>query len=105
MSFAHCGGQLTPFNRRTRAHPTVRGLWGHWIAANGLPVVLFAQEALIRIVGTALAEQHDEWVEVPNYLGLDVLNRALHTVINSSHCHAISHTNSRLAAKHLVKTG
>jgi putative transposase len=32
--------------------------------------------ALIRLVGAALAEQHDEWIEGRRYLGLDVLARS-----------------------------
>ena len=32
--------------------------------------------ALIRLVGAALAEQHDEWIEARRYLGLDVLARS-----------------------------
>lgn len=32
--------------------------------------------SIIRLVGAALAEQHDEWAEGRRYLGLDVLARA-----------------------------
>src|SRR6185503_10272798 len=32
--------------------------------------------AIIRLVGTVLAEQHDEWAEGRRYLGLDVLARS-----------------------------
>src|ERR671917_802825 len=34
------------------------------------------REALVRLVGAVLAEQHDEWAEGRRYLGLDVLARA-----------------------------
>src|SRR3954471_22246252 len=35
------------------------------------------RDALIRLVGAVLAEQHDEWAEGRRYLGLDVLARCL----------------------------
>jgi transposase-like protein len=34
------------------------------------------RDALIRLVGAVLAEQHDEWTEGRRYLGLDVLTRS-----------------------------
>src|SRR3954465_4432092 len=33
------------------------------------------RDALVRLVGAVLAEQHDEWIEGRRYLGLDVLAR------------------------------
>jgi transposase-like protein len=43
------------------------------------------REALIRLVGAVLAEQHDEWAEGRRYLGLDVLNRSRLAKINNGH--------------------
>jgi putative transposase len=34
------------------------------------------RDALIRLLGAVLAEQHDEWIEGRRYLGLDVLAKA-----------------------------
>jgi len=34
------------------------------------------RNALIRLVGAVLAEQHDEWAESRLYLGLDVLSKS-----------------------------
>ena len=41
------------------------------------------REALIRLVGAVLAEQHDEWAEGRRYLGLDILSRSQLTKINN----------------------
>ena len=41
------------------------------------------RDALIRLVGAVLAEQHDEWAEGRRYLGLDVLTRSRLTIINT----------------------
>jgi putative transposase len=42
-----------------------------------------ARDALIRLVGAVLAEQHDEWAEGRRYLGLDVLARSRVTLAPS----------------------
>jgi transposase-like protein len=41
------------------------------------------RDALIRLVGAVLAEQHDEWTEGRRYLGLDVLHRSRLTVLTT----------------------
>ena len=42
------------------------------------------RDALIRLVGAVLAEQHDEWTEGRRYLGLDVLARSRITLAPAS---------------------
>jgi transposase-like protein len=38
------------------------------------------RDALIRLVGAVLAEQHDEWTEMRRYIGLDVLAKSRLTI-------------------------
>ena len=39
------------------------------------------RDAIVRLVGAVLAEQHDEWAEGRRYLGLDVLGRSRLTLV------------------------
>lgn len=45
--------------------------------------ILPIRDALIRLVGAVLAEQHDEWTEMRRYIGLDVLTKSRLTVITT----------------------
>ncbi|KZS64085.1 hypothetical protein A4G27_11305 [Mycobacterium kansasii] len=38
--------------------------------------ILPARNALIRLVGAVLAEQHDEWAESRRFLGLEILSKS-----------------------------
>ena len=40
------------------------------------------RDALIRLVGAVLAEQHDEWTEMRRYIGLEILRQSRLTVID-----------------------
>jgi transposase-like protein len=42
------------------------------------------RDALIRLVGAVLAEQHDEWTEMRRYIGLDVLAKSRMTSTQTS---------------------
>ena len=41
------------------------------------------RNAIIRLVGAVLAEQHDEWAEGRRYLGLDILAKSRLTKITN----------------------
>jgi transposase-like protein len=43
-----------------------------------------ARDALIRLVGAVLAEQHDEWTEMRRYIGLDVLAKSRLTIASEN---------------------
>ena len=42
------------------------------------------RDALIRLVGAVLAEQHDEWTEMRRYIGLDVLTKSRLTLARNT---------------------
>jgi transposase-like protein len=43
-----------------------------------------SRDALIRLVGAVLAEQHDEWTEMRRYIGLDVLTKSRLTIAGNT---------------------
>ena len=43
-----------------------------------------SRDALIRLVGAVLAEQHDEWTEMRRYIGLDVLTKSRPTIAGNT---------------------
>jgi putative transposase len=43
-----------------------------------------ARDALIRLVGAVLAEQHDEWTEMRRYIGLDILAKSRLTIMENT---------------------
>jgi putative transposase len=52
------------------------------------------RDALIRLVGAVLAEQHDEWAEGRRYLGLEVLARARLTAVPDTSTEEVSTTST-----------
>jgi len=51
-----------------------------------------ARDALIRLVGAVLAEQHDEWTEMRRYIGLDVLAKSRASIITASNAKEVTLT-------------
>ena len=51
-----------------------------------------ARDALIRLAGAVLAEQHDEWAEMRRYIGLDVLAPSRAGIITTSNAEEVTLT-------------
>jgi transposase-like protein len=56
------------------------------------------RDAIIRLVGAVLAEQHDEWAEARRYLGPEVLARARLTLLPAPAQQEVTKTNRRTKA-------
>jgi transposase-like protein len=56
------------------------------------------RDALIRLVGAVLAEQHDEWAEGRRYLGLDVLARSRLSAVHDTATSTEEATSSTIPA-------
>lgn len=56
------------------------------------------RDALIRLVGAVLAEQHDRWAESRRYLGLDALSKS--RVANDTQTEQEARPNRRPPLRH-----
>ena len=59
-------------------------------------------QALIRLVGAVLAEQHDEWTEGRRYVGLDLLARSRLTLLAETSSSEVT-TNNDLQPQRLTQ--